>query len=103
MTRTRLTFLVWATLFVIHLGGLSLLFPVVLVLEPSGGAVLEFAAGLLLILIVGTPVVGLLWCEKYLESDEVPLVGGFCRTCGYDLNGNVSGVCPECGTKVKSP
>ena len=21
-----------------------------------------------------------------------------CRTCGYDLTGNVSGVCPECGT-----
>lgn len=20
-----------------------------------------------------------------------------CRTCGYDLRGNVSGVCPECG------
>ena len=20
-----------------------------------------------------------------------------CRTCGYDLTGNVSGVCPECG------
>jgi hypothetical protein len=23
---------------------------------------------------------------------------GHCRTCGYDLTGNVSGVCPECGT-----
>jgi hypothetical protein len=23
---------------------------------------------------------------------------GQCRTCGYDLTGNVSGVCPECGT-----
>lgn len=22
---------------------------------------------------------------------------GLCRTCGYDLSGNVSGVCPECG------
>ena len=22
---------------------------------------------------------------------------GFCRRCGYDLTGNVSGVCPECG------
>ncbi len=25
---------------------------------------------------------------------------GTCRRCGYDLTGNVSGVCPECGTKV---
>jgi hypothetical protein len=23
-----------------------------------------------------------------------------CRTCSYDLTGNVSGVCPECGTAV---
>ena len=25
---------------------------------------------------------------------------GLCWNCGYDLTGNVSGVCPECGTKV---
>ena len=24
-------------------------------------------------------------------------VPGHCRSCGYDLTGNVSGVCPECG------
>lgn len=24
----------------------------------------------------------------------------FCRSCGYDLTGNVSGVCPECGRKL---
>jgi hypothetical protein len=23
-----------------------------------------------------------------------------CRACGYDLTGNVSGVCPECGTAI---
>ena len=22
---------------------------------------------------------------------------GACRKCGYDLTGNVTGVCPECG------
>jgi hypothetical protein len=27
---------------------------------------------------------------------------GHCQKCGYDLTGNVSGVCPECGTAVKS-
>ena len=26
---------------------------------------------------------------------------GRCQACGYDLTGNVSGVCPECGTPVK--
>jgi hypothetical protein len=25
----------------------------------------------------------------------------YCDTCGYDLTGNVSGVCPECGTAVQ--
>lgn len=25
---------------------------------------------------------------------------GFCSNCGYDLTGNVSGVCPECGKRV---
>lgn len=28
---------------------------------------------------------------------------GHCTDCGYDLTGNVSGVCPECGTKVGAP
>jgi hypothetical protein len=23
---------------------------------------------------------------------------GHCQTCGYDLTGNVTGICPECGT-----
>jgi hypothetical protein len=26
--------------------------------------------------------------------------GGFCEICGYNLTGNTSGVCPECGTPV---
>jgi hypothetical protein len=25
---------------------------------------------------------------------------GRCLSCGYDLTGNVSGVCPECGTAI---
>ena len=28
---------------------------------------------------------------------------GHCEKCGYDLTGNVSGVCPECGVEVKQP
>ena len=28
---------------------------------------------------------------------------GLCVRCGYDLTGNVSGVCPECGTQVETP
>jgi hypothetical protein len=25
---------------------------------------------------------------------------GFCDNCGYNLTGNVSGICPECGTAI---
>ena len=28
---------------------------------------------------------------------------GRCLKCGYDLTGNISGVCPECGTAVEQP
>lgn len=27
-----------------------------------------------------------------------PAPAGFCAQCGYDLTGNTSGICPECGT-----
>lgn len=27
---------------------------------------------------------------------------GHCRKCGYNLTGNVSGVCPECGMETES-
>lgn len=27
----------------------------------------------------------------------------YCTRCDYDPTGNVSGVCPECGTPVRSP
>lgn len=26
-----------------------------------------------------------------------------CHKCGYNLTGNTSGVCPECGTKMWTP
>lgn len=26
---------------------------------------------------------------------------GMCRICAYDLRGNVSGICPECGTPIR--
>ena len=28
---------------------------------------------------------------------------GHCRNCGYDLTGNVTGVCSECGREVSAP
>ena len=28
-------------------------------------------------------------------------LAGHCKSCNYNLTGNVSGICPECGTPVK--
>ncbi|UCC30566.1 MAG: hypothetical protein JSU86_20500 [Phycisphaerales bacterium] len=28
---------------------------------------------------------------------------GLCVRCGYNLTGNVSGICPECGAKLEKP
>ncbi len=40
---------------------------------------------------------GALW---WLDRRRFP--AGHCQTCGYNLTGNVSGRCPECGTTVKA-
>ena len=39
----------------------------------------------------------LMLSEKRLCSD---LCKGLCLKCGYNLTGNVSGICPECGEKI---
>lgn len=37
-------------------------------------------------------------CFPRLERWAIP--AGHCTTCGYNLTGNTSGVCPECGSGV---
>jgi hypothetical protein len=44
---------------------------------------------------------GLLSASEYRRHLMV-MPRGCCTRCGYDLTGNVSGVCPECGTPVVS-
>ena len=41
--------------------------------------------------LVGVPTAALFWRDRRRPKP------GHCRKCGYDLTGNVSGVCPECG------
>jgi hypothetical protein len=48
------------------------------------------------LLIVAIPTTWLWW------RDRRCIPSGHCRKCGYDLTGNVSGVCPECGEKVEA-
>jgi hypothetical protein len=35
-----------------------------------------------------------------MYAPTAPFPPGHCRRCGYDLAGNVSGACPECGAVV---
>ena len=53
------------------------------------------------VLLVGAPVFLCFWLRWILRVnlDRGPKPG-HCA-CGYNLTGNVSGVCPECGTQVK--
>jgi hypothetical protein len=45
----------------------------------------------------GAPTILSWWLDRRVA------VPGCCRCCGYDLTGNVSGVCPECGTPIPAP
>jgi hypothetical protein len=40
-----------------------------------------------------------MWFRRRLQRTR-RLSAGCCSACGYDLTGNTSGVCPECGTAV---
>ncbi len=50
----------------------------------------------ILLALTGAPTALLWW------SDGRRAPPGHCRRCGYDLTGNVSGRCPECGASVPS-
>jgi len=48
------------------------------------------------------PAVFLIWFSPAILRwfrGRKPLPG-HCRSCGYDLTGNTSGVCPECGSPI---
>ena len=49
----------------------------------------------LLVVATGFPTAILWWRDR-------PTKAGFCKACKYDLTGNVSGICPECGTSLTS-
>ncbi len=41
----------------------------------------------------------IIWCKHARKAPFLP-VGAICFSCRYDLTGNVSGICPECGTPI---
>jgi hypothetical protein len=48
------------------------------------------------LVMIATPTL-LLWIPRLRRRPP----RGHCQACGYDLTGNVSGRCPECGTPVE--
>lgn len=56
--------------------------------------------GLPVALFLVYPVLAVLWerVGKLLKPRR-----GHCRTCGYNLTGNTSGACPECGATLAEP
>jgi hypothetical protein len=44
--------------------------------------------------------IALLLANRRLQLELEPRPWPACSGCGYDLTGNTSGVCPECGTRV---
>ena len=43
-----------------------------------------------------TSILPVTWVVSLVRRKRI----GRCPTCSYDLTGNTSGVCPECGTKI---
>jgi len=41
-----------------------------------------------------------LWLRGFIRRRRLRSAGR-CQSCGYNLTGNTSGICPECGTAVK--
>lgn len=61
------------------------------------GAALAFWAWLLGAAALGLATLGSALLRTVFRHPPRP---GTCKRCGYDLTGNVSGRCPECGTPV---
>ncbi|HEY8749191.1 MAG TPA: hypothetical protein VIM11_14510 [Tepidisphaeraceae bacterium] len=59
---------------------------------------LAFGAMLWFMFIVGLPVIIAIsnWCKSHpLKNDS-----RYCGRCKYNLTGNTSGICPECGAEI---
>lgn len=85
----------WPLLMVTALGCVAFIvttFCGILVIEESPAPCCGFCLLMLLI-----AVTGIAWQSKPVFPDNR------CHQCDYDLTGNVSGICPECGTPIPTP
>jgi len=80
-------------------GALAKAAGVVLASEVKGAVFSAVSGGFGTILVV----VGMAWWLPQLRRLgrlELPKPGGVCERCGYDLTGNTTGICPECGARI---
>jgi hypothetical protein len=50
-------------------------------------------------ILILTSVLPTMWLIRFSRATR-RMASGRCQRCGYNLTGNVSGVCPECGTAI---
>jgi hypothetical protein len=65
----------------------------------EGGFIGTITTGLLIplilpFLLVALPTAFLFW------RDRRKIFHGYCQKCGFNLTGNTSGICPECGERI---
>ncbi len=61
----------------------------------SGDIGMVFSLGVILIIYSLPRMFGAVQASR-----TQPYSSGFCQRCGYDMRGNLSGKCPECGRKM---
>ncbi len=69
----------------------------VIMASPVNALVVGFSTCGAFFAVMSGPMVALLLLVSEYPSRYPP---GHCQTCGYNLTGNVSGICPECGTRI---
>ncbi len=88
-----------ATLILVPILGTYPTLPTIMIVMETMESFSPFSTKVLNILAANAlvyPLFGaILYCRK-----QLPYPPGCCKTCGYNLTGNVSGVCPECGIEV---
>jgi hypothetical protein len=54
-------------------------------------------------MVAPTAILPAFWTVRFIRWAKRAREPGRCPKCGYDLTGNTSGVCPECGTMLAPP